>query len=879
MSEPLPSLPPTAAASARSVRQGQILSRLQALFPASQNTATTANISQNQVSFPTARLPLPRKPSKFIKVRILTWNMHDSLPKGNLEELLGTVASYDGCKQASFGPSAFPQLSADPGHPYHLVVIAGQECPSSSGIPMGLGAGIKIGTADKDREKDKEKDDKEHRDHQDRHPHTLSQKRKDKEKDEGNRSWKSSDDLSEQVVSYNQSGWTSILDHWLCHRTQANPHFNGDPALKDIGSSPKRQSLHRRVTVKESDKGPYVHLIKERMMGVYLSVYIHRDLRHLVQGTSKSAVTAGLIGGRVGNKGGVGISLKIDGSTFLFLNAHLAAHEGKVQHRLANLAKIKSEIAVDDFLPSGDPRAMAEDVTDKFDFTFLFGDLNFRLDITRLHADWLISRHEYTQALAFDQLKQQMNTPAFRGFHEASINFPPTFKYDVVNRSKTKRLRGKRTLADREADSHETEKENMDEEENIEDGDCEEARSLASSAWTSRSKGVTSTSDPDDEDYAAAFTSGPTVNDNSRTPFVVTAAHKAKAKWKTLLSPSIITSPVTSPVARWLRTKNGLPESGPPPSPIICKQPPSLDPSLEDVPVGGSDPVPRRNGLLQLPQKEHSSRLISRGISVKSLPDQPDEGDDKAVYDSSHKQRVPSWCDRILWKSTVKPDVGEADADMHEATKGRNRVATLIQALRPKVRFDSVDSSNYEDSYQIHDLPTRPSAPVARAQGEHPQPRPFSLNLPKSPRSMRHSRSVEAIDRVDQGLSLPSTQVQESPIRHSVPNGVLTANYMDSPNLNAGSPPAHTADEHTEPYLYKDPTPTPPASTRWRFFPFRRDTSQTVATQATQDNWTPQFARGEVVCLSYDSLDDRGMRRLEARSDHRPVIGSYAVYV
>lgn len=41
-------------------------------------------------------------------------------------------------------------------------------------------------------------------------------------------------------------------------------------------------------------------------------------------GTSKSAVTAGLIGGRVGNKGGVGISMKVDGTTFLFLNAHLA---------------------------------------------------------------------------------------------------------------------------------------------------------------------------------------------------------------------------------------------------------------------------------------------------------------------------------------------------------------------------------------------------------------------------------------------------------------------------------------------------------------------------------------------------------------------------
>lgn len=32
------------------------------------------------------------------------------------------------------------------------------------------------------------------------------------------------------------------------------------------------------------------------------------------------------------------------------------------------------------------------DPTDKYDYSFLCGDLNFRLDISRLHADWLISR-------------------------------------------------------------------------------------------------------------------------------------------------------------------------------------------------------------------------------------------------------------------------------------------------------------------------------------------------------------------------------------------------------------------------------------------------------------------------------------------------------
>jgi hypothetical protein len=69
----------------------------------------------------------------------------------------------------------------------------------------------------------------------------------------------------------------------------------------------------------------------------------------------------------------------------------------------------QAELTVDPFLQPDDPRTVAEgalcpicaardflmlllDITDRFDHTFIFGDLNFRLDVTRLHADWLISR-------------------------------------------------------------------------------------------------------------------------------------------------------------------------------------------------------------------------------------------------------------------------------------------------------------------------------------------------------------------------------------------------------------------------------------------------------------------------------------------------------
>ena len=49
--------------------------------------------------------------------------------------------------------------------------------------------------------------------------------------------------------------------------------------------------------------GSYVHVVKERLMGMYLTVYVYKGCAHLVQGVDKDFVTAGLAGGRLGNKG------------------------------------------------------------------------------------------------------------------------------------------------------------------------------------------------------------------------------------------------------------------------------------------------------------------------------------------------------------------------------------------------------------------------------------------------------------------------------------------------------------------------------------------------------------------------------------------------
>ena len=84
-------------------------------------------------------------------------------------------------------------------------------------------------------------------------------------------------------------------------------------------------------------QGPYQLLLKERLMGIYLAVFVHRDAARFVEGLSKDTVATGMMRGRIGNKGGVGISMKIAGTTLLFVNAHLAGESSSSQCQLGVL--------------------------------------------------------------------------------------------------------------------------------------------------------------------------------------------------------------------------------------------------------------------------------------------------------------------------------------------------------------------------------------------------------------------------------------------------------------------------------------------------------------------------------------------------------------
>jgi hypothetical protein len=113
-----------------------VLARLQGLFPTS-----PTSMQQSVPAMPESpQVQSPRRSTpKSLKIRIHTWNMHDSVPKvrsilrhryrnqltsaiqGDLEELLGKVPFYTAPDTPPAG--SFPQLSVDDCHPYHLVVM------------------------------------------------------------------------------------------------------------------------------------------------------------------------------------------------------------------------------------------------------------------------------------------------------------------------------------------------------------------------------------------------------------------------------------------------------------------------------------------------------------------------------------------------------------------------------------------------------------------------------------------------------------------------------------------------------------------------------------------------------------------------------------
>ncbi len=558
------------------------------------------------------------------------------------------------------------------------------------------------------------------------------------------------------------------------------------------------------------------------------------------------------------------------------------------------------------------------------------------------------------------------NGQAFVGFREATINFPPTFKYDVLRTIRHKRRRSKQAhaavgvvalLSPEPADAGEQrELEGNNDcgrsEVSSDDDTNGELASVTSSATTTYSQRDQMSDEDNDSGAESHYLRRRMAYPQSSGGLVkrisMSAAQRAKSKWAEIISASSSQRFVRS---RWTNTPT--PQSrGNSKSPRNVQTTPLLGrrstSSIDHPPDGILASSPPLRARMQ-----PSPSFVGDGTAETE--------NDKGVYDSSSKQRVPSWCDRILFKSTVKPDP-EPEDDTHAAPQ-RNAVSLLAQAWRSFRRSSSSSlrpvHNATPNSATVVTSPLSSNAifstsPVDSEPGDAMHP---SLPTPYVPRRKRvrpHSIDIPTLASPSQPASLatarPGTssgaQTQRPPgIKGSMPPNLpprkptsLSTLAISSDqrhrevvsslvgNVTGGPSPATSSDgpsSATSPlgsgasgwrghprwrlmsFLSRDaeasrdgtgpadhaatsagatnPISNPDADSPMRMpitatplstFPGGNDPGgASAATEASRPR------KGDVVCLSYRTLDDRGMRRLEGRSDHRPVIGVYAIYV
>ncbi|XP_067340027.1 inositol polyphosphate 5-phosphatase K [Channa argus] len=167
----------------------------------------------------------------------------------------------------------------------------------------------------------------------------------------------------------------------------------------------------------------YVLVASQRMQGVLLLVFSKFCHLPFLRGVQTQSTRTGL-GGYWGNKGGVSARMTVFGHPVCFLNCHLPAHMRNLEQRMEDFESILQQQQFEGGTATG--------VLDH-DVVFWFGDLNFRIEDYDIHVvKCAIDSNKLPLLWERDQLNMAKNTESvLEGFMEGSLNFPPTYKFDV----------------------------------------------------------------------------------------------------------------------------------------------------------------------------------------------------------------------------------------------------------------------------------------------------------------------------------------------------------------------------------------------------------------------------------------------------------------
>lgn len=165
----------------------------------------------------------------------------------------------------------------------------------------------------------------------------------------------------------------------------------------------------------------YVPLRHMQLFGMVLLTYAQASLLPHIRCVEAASKKTGFRG-MTGNKGGVSVRFDVFDTSICLVGAHFSAGATNTDERNSDYANLVRSLAF--------ARGRTVEEHDHIVWT---GDLNYRLSHpSNEEVRTLCASQQYSALAQDDQLTQERRAgAAFRGYDEAPLTFPPTYKYDM----------------------------------------------------------------------------------------------------------------------------------------------------------------------------------------------------------------------------------------------------------------------------------------------------------------------------------------------------------------------------------------------------------------------------------------------------------------
>ncbi|XP_030472272.2 type II inositol polyphosphate 5-phosphatase 15-like [Syzygium oleosum] len=189
-----------------------------------------------------------------------------------------------------------------------------------------------------------------------------------------------------------------------------------------------------------------------QLAGLLITLWVRNTLKPHAGDVDAAAVPCGF-GRAIGNKGAVGLRIRVYDRIMCFVNCHFAAHTEAVARRNAdfdhvyrsmtftrastfsNAVAVGASSAVQMLRGTNGVISQSAEVMPELseaDLVIFLGDFNYRVDgVTFDEARDFVSQRSFDWLWEKDQLRAEMEAGnVFQGMREAVVKFPPTYKFE-----------------------------------------------------------------------------------------------------------------------------------------------------------------------------------------------------------------------------------------------------------------------------------------------------------------------------------------------------------------------------------------------------------------------------------------------------------------